>query len=270
MERKERKGEGNRQDSPQSPPHPMGSLQILHRPGSEAESKVSHPTPARVPSPLLRRPGAEGEPTRCEWPGLWLNSPGAQPRVAAAGREGGRPRGSGSRRSPSRAQPPGRADPLVTRPRERPVRPDPRLAAVAPGPGGDRLRGAGGWGGGSPPPRTRRDERLSWGRSAGTSAEQAGAREQRAAVRPGSPGRPGSPPLPEDTLPRAPGDAGSSQRPSVTSPPFARSRSPGFRDAECWRGGRSRPRRGRGINNRTGYTTPWTVTSPSQEKINNI
>lgn len=145
MERKERKGEGKRQDSPQSPPppNPMGSLQILHRPGSEAESKVSHPTPARVPSPLLRRPGAEGEPTRCERPGLWLDSPGAQPRIAAAGREGGRPRGSGSRRSPPRAQPPGRADPLVTRTRERPVRPDPRLAAVAPGRGGTCCGGRG-------------------------------------------------------------------------------------------------------------------------------
>lgn len=56
----------------------------------------------------------------------------------------------------------------------------------------------------------------------------------------------------------------------VSPPCPRRSRSRCVRDVKCRPRGCSGQGMGWAINNHTGYTTPWTVTSPSQEKINNI
>lgn len=56
----------------------------------------------------------------------------------------------------------------------------------------------------------------------------------------------------------------------VSPPCPRRSRSRRVRDVKCRPRGCSGQGMGWAINNHTGYTTPWTVTSPSQEKINNI
>lgn len=56
----------------------------------------------------------------------------------------------------------------------------------------------------------------------------------------------------------------------VSPPSPRRSRTRRVRDVKCRPRGCSGQGMGWAINNHTGYTTPWTVTSPSQEKTNNI
>lgn len=215
--------------------------------GDRRTEQARQNSPPKSPSGLVSNPPPAWVTCGTER-SQFSSPPGANPAPPVTQPRGNPWRGRGAASHvgcPSRAELPSRANPLATRGSQRLVRPGrawlgSRALRLWVAPARPPLEGA-----------------------AATGAEQ---------TRGGfvSPACAGSEPLSEDTLLQAPKDAGSSQRPNVTSRPFACSRSPGFRDVKCWRGGGSGHRMGWAINNRTGHTTPWTVTSPSQEKINNI